>query len=117
MTNLKIHELMSTYGILYSIVANLENSMAESFGDITNLQCNDLVEQLFGSVEKIKALDNSLEGQTVPQSWKQGKVKCIVCKPKSNILIGLFYNEERPIMESIKFTKEINQIIMKSWKS
>lgn len=102
--------------ISYCVVVNLNNDSIDKIGDVTELEYKDLVEQLFGSIQQIKLLNDSLVGQQLPRSWKQGKVKCLVCKPKDTIIVGLFYNEKRPFIESIDFGNEIMVKIYNIWK-
>ncbi|MDF2522178.1 MAG: hypothetical protein K0R84_2806 [Clostridia bacterium] len=115
MTLIEIEKIMKEYGIAYTIIANLDSGLIETVGNIRDLTYDDLVNQLFADSKAIKSLNESLEGQTMPQSWKQGEVKCIVIKPTTNIIIGLLYNEHRSIIESMRFMKEINIEFIKKW--
>lgn len=115
MTLLEIENIMRKNKIIYSVVTNLDNGLIETIGNSRDLIEDDLVTQLFGDFKKIKALNDSLEGQIMPQIWSQGVVKCIVCKPNSNIIIGLLYNENRPPLEAIDFIEEINDELLKNW--
>ncbi|APC40323.1 hypothetical protein [Clostridium estertheticum] len=112
MRRLKIQELMQINGMDYVIISYLKDDKIEKIGEINKLMNQDLPEQLFGDLEIIKNLNNSLENQDMPVTWKQGKVKCLVCKPTSDIIVGLFYNEYRALFDSIDFGKEINTKIL-----
>lgn len=103
----KLKDLVNKNKISYCVVATLDIDSIDTIGCVSELEYKDLVEQLFGDMQQIKLLNESLVGQQLPRSWKQGKVKCLVCKPKDNIIIGLFYNEYRPLFESIDFGNEI----------
>lgn len=111
----KLKELVNKNEISYCIVVNLDTDLIDKIGDATVLEYKGLVEQLFGSIQQIKLLNDSLVGQQLPRSWKQGKVKCLVCKPNSNIIVGLFYNESRSFIESIDFGNEIARKIDSIW--
>lgn len=111
----KLKELVNKNEISYCIVVNLDTNSIDKIGDATVLEYKGLVEQLFGSIQQIKLLNDSLVGQQLPRSWKQGKVKCLVCKPNSNIIVGLFYNERRSFIESIDFGNEIARKIDSIW--
>lgn len=100
-------DILNKNAISYCIVANINTDSIDKIGDVTELEYKDLVEQLFGDIQQIKLLNDSLAGQQLPRVWQQGKVRCLVSKPKDSIILGLFYNESRSIKESICFWKEI----------
>lgn len=103
----KLKDIINQNEISYCIIADLNNDTIDEIGDVTKLKCQDLVEQLFGNIQQIKLLNDSLAGQELPRSWKQGKVKCLICRPQDRMLVGLFYNESRSFVESIDFCNEI----------
>jgi hypothetical protein len=111
----KIQHLMDENEISFCIISDLDKNTIETIGDVSSLQYKDLIEQLFGSMEQIKTLNESLIGQSMPRSWKQGNVKCLVCKVPRSIIIGLFYNEHRSLFDSIDFGNEINEKIISIW--
>ncbi|WP_324822874.1 hypothetical protein [Sinanaerobacter sp. ZZT-01] len=112
----KLSDLISENKIAYCVIADLDMESIETIGCVTELEYKDLVEQLFYDMEQIKVLNFSLIGQQLPRSWKQGKVKCLICKPKDSIVVGLFYNEYRMLSESIDFGCEIAKKIDNMWK-
>lgn len=112
----KLKNIIKENEISYCVVANLNTNLIDKIGDVSELDYKDLVEQLFGNIQQIKTLNDSLEGQLLPRSWKQGNIRCLVCKPKDSIIIGLFYNESRSFMESIHFGDNVTKIIENLWK-
>jgi hypothetical protein len=109
----KIQELITSKGIDYCIISYLNNNEIKILGEMNNLKEKDLPKQLFGDLDAINNLNNSLIGQEMPVTWKQGEVKGIVCKPKEDVIIGLFYNEHRSLFDSIDFCNEINAKLLK----
>lgn len=93
--------------IVYSVIVNLESSSIASFGWRYKLPEDDLLSSFYDE-ERVRGLDQYLEGKVMPQSMRQGQVRCLLCKPKSNVLIGLFYIENRDVAESYKFGKQLN---------
>lgn len=112
----KLKDLVDRNEISYCIVATLDSELIDTIGSLTKLEYKDLVEQLFGDIQQIKILNDSLSGQQLPRAWKQGKVKCLVCKPKDNIIVGLFYNEYRSLFESIDFGNKVAKEIENIWE-
>lgn len=112
----KLKVLVDKNKISYCVVATLDIDSIDTIGCVSELEYKDLVVQLFGDIQQIKLLNDSLVGQQLPRSWKQGKVKCLVCKPKDSIIVGLFYNEYRPLFESIDFGNEIAKEIDNIWQ-
>lgn len=112
---LEISELMDKNNIVYAVIANLENGRVETAGGKEKLKYCDLVDTLFGDVEHIKSLNDSLEEQLMPRMWGQGEISCIVCKPADNILIGLFYHENREPAAAYRFSKKMDQQVKMIW--
>lgn len=112
----RLKDLVNKNKISYCVVAALDIESIDTIGCLTELEYKDLVEQLFGDIQQIKLLNDSLSGQQIPHSWRQGKVKCLVCKPKDSMIIGLFYNEYRALLESIDFGDKVAKEIDDLWK-
>jgi hypothetical protein len=96
------------YNILFAVIVDLEKEVDYTFGSKDTLTYEGLYNSLFGDMEIIKKLNDSLEGQLMPQSWKQGELKCLVVKPNEKILAGLFFNDTKNAMESYKLGKQMN---------
>lgn len=111
----KLKNLIQENTILYTIIVDLNSNAIEEIGDKNKLEYSGLLNTLFGDKESIFRLNNSLKNQIMPQSWGQGKVSCIVCKPVEDILIGLFYHNEKDGLEAYNFDLEINKEIEKIW--
>ncbi|WBW96125.1 hypothetical protein [Oceanirhabdus sp. W0125-5] len=112
----KLLKIKETFDIIYIVGVNLKSGEIETIGDKSKLVYDDLVTDLFDNIDSIYSLDKSIEGQRMPQTWRQGEVKCIVCKPSNNILVGLFYNEYRDTIESYQWSKEVNKELEAIWK-
>lgn len=68
-------------------------------------------------MERVLALNDYLKDQIMPQAWNQGIVKCFVCELVDNILMGLFFHENRNAVESYRFDKELNEVIKAIWEN
>jgi hypothetical protein len=108
MDSRKYTDFMSKHGIIYLVIVDLESYAIASLGWSYKLPEDDLLSS-FRDEESIRGLEEYLEGKMMPQSMKQGQVKCLLCKPKSNILVGIFYVETRDVIESYKFGKQLNE--------
>lgn len=108
MVNQKLVDFTTKYEITYTVIVNLQDYTSVSIGWKYKLPFDGLFNSLFGSEESVKDFNNSLEGQIMPQSMKQGDLKCVVVKPRSDMLVGLFYNDKKDTIESYKFGKQLN---------
>ena len=117
MSNTKFDEIMRDNNIILAIVANLSNNSIITIGKKSKLNYGSLVENLFGDIERVRALNDSLKDQILPQAWNQGIVKCLVCKPVDDIVIGLFFHEYRDAVESYRFGKVLNELIKEKWEN
>lgn len=101
-------EYVSKNNIIYLVIVKILNLKVESFGKKEELPHIGLYNNLFGGKENILKLNDSLKGQIMPQSWKQGELKCLVVKPNDEVLIGVFYIDSQDAIESYKRGKEID---------
>ena len=113
----EITRIMSEHQLIYAIVADLDSGGVDTFGDKAKLKYKDLIQTLFGDGDSIRDLNAHLDGQIMPQSWRQGKVACILSKPVESTIVGLFYHEQREPTESYRFSKELGAQIGKIWKT
>ena len=117
MTISKLNEIMRDNDIILVLIANLKKGSIDELGDKYKLEYTGLLDTLFGDIERVQALNQSLENQILPQSWNQGNVKCLVCKPKDDIVIGMFFHEHRDTVQSYRFCKMLNEIVNEKWNS
>ncbi|WP_144408463.1 hypothetical protein [Pelosinus fermentans] len=108
MDSRKYTDFMSKHGIIYLVIVDLESYAIVSFGWSYKLPYAGLLD-LFHDEESIKSLNDSLEGEIMPQAMRQGEVKCLICKPKNDMLVGLFYLENRDVAEAYKFGEQLNE--------
>lgn len=115
MNRTKFSECLQKYNIFFAIVCNFSNGKNETFGDEKLLSTKGFINDFFGSKDKIMKLDESLEGQIMPQSCKQGGLNLLLIKPERSILIGLFYMDKMNNRESKQYKKQINIEVIDSW--
>ncbi|WP_061313044.1 hypothetical protein [Clostridium botulinum] len=109
MIKIKLNDVLLKDNIIYCLVIDLENNNIETFGNKDELKYDGLLKTHFYDMNTIYNLNDFLERQQLPK-FKQGEVVCIICKPQSDIIVGLLYHEERNFMECYKSVKEINLI-------
>ncbi len=112
----EITRIMSQHQLIYVIVADLDSGRVDTLGDQAKLKYKDLIPTLFGAGDSIRDLNNSLEGQMMPRTWRQGEVACILCKPVESAIVGLFYHEHREPAESYRFSEQLDAQIGEVWK-
>ncbi|SFA79917.1 hypothetical protein [Clostridium frigidicarnis] len=115
MYKVKLSNVLSRYKIIYCLVINLDNNSIKTFGNKDDLAYDGLLKTHFYDIDTIYNLNSFLEGQQLPKLFKQGEVLCIICKPKSNIIVGLLYHEKRDFIQYYKVAKEINEEIISIW--
>lgn len=103
-----LEEFVTKHKIMYAVVIDLINYVQYSLGNKNDLTYEGLYNSLFYNTQSIITLNESLKGQIMPQSWKQGDLKCLVVKPNETILVGLFYIDVPNTVDSYKLAKQIN---------
>ncbi len=117
MYELGLKEVLKKYGIIYCVVAHLDSELVETYGDKGGLAYQDLVKTHFYNFETIQALNNFLADQPKPKLFRQGEVASIMCKPKQDTIVGLFYHEQREFPEYFKWAKEVDREIETAWNN
>jgi len=75
-------------------VADLPSGELSFVGESGDGRFLGLANALFRNVETLRSTVSSLEGQLLPCIWTQGRASCVVCKPNSNTIVGLFFEDE-----------------------
>jgi hypothetical protein len=108
MLDQKFADFMFKYGIIYAVIADLDKNTVISSGWRYKLPYDGLLKSLFEDEDTVRSVNDSLDGQILPQSMIQGDLNCSLCKPKENILVGLFYIDKRDSIESYEFSNQLN---------
>ena len=87
-----LQQLISSGEALYIIVSNPTGTRWEEYGDKERLpyKGKELTAYEFSGPENMPVLDKFLEGQILPQTFRQGEASCIICKPREDVIIGVF---------------------------
>lgn len=111
----EFEDFAKEHNVLLAVLVDLEKKVDYMIGGKDNLTYEGLFNSLFGDMEIILRLNESLEGQCMPQSWKQDQLKCLVVKPTDKVLVGLFYNDTKNAVDSYKFGKQLNDELIEIW--
>ncbi|MBX4262263.1 hypothetical protein KTC96_08340 [Clostridium estertheticum] len=111
----KLEEIAKKYGILYTIVVQLDDDTLDIIGDRDKLKYDDIVKLYFDDINSIKHLNKSLEGQLMPRLLSQGEIACIICKPNDNIIISMFFDESKSSFDAVDLSEDVNQDIEELW--
>lgn len=108
MIDRKFVDFMSKYEIIYAVIVDLDKNTLISSGWRYKLPYDGLLKSLFEDEETVRSVNDSLEGQILPQSMMQGDLNCSLYKPNKNILVGLFYIDKRDPIESYEFSSHLS---------
>lgn len=108
MINQKFIDFTVKNRIIYAVIVNLDTRTFISTGWKYELPYEGLLKSLFNDEETVKKVNDSLKGQIMPQSMAQGDLNCALCKPKDNILVGLFYIDKREPSESYEYSRQLD---------
>lgn len=111
MIDQKFIDFTLNHEILYTVIVDLDKKTVISSGWRHKLPYDGLLKSLFDDEDTVISVNDSLEDQILPQSVMQGDLNCTLCKPKKNILVGLFYIDKREPFESYEFSIRLNDEI------
>ena len=105
-----LNEFIEKYDIAIVAKANLQDKSFDVIKRDVKLESRDLFEQLiqFGSVE---GLVKSIEGQILPRIWMQGNTKCVVCQPRQDQIVALFYDSSLNAKDEYYHAKEMDSLL------
>ena len=116
MTKADLESLLVDLNVPFAIVANVSTGEIERVGDPSSIQPSDLIKGLFGDAEAVGALHDSLTGQSLPRSFGQGAVAAVLCKPKPDLIVGLFAKVSLDPIEYHRWTKRLCEAVNRVWK-
>lgn len=107
---MNLNEFIEKNNISIFVKANLKEKSFDIIKRDLELETYYLFDQLitFGSVDNLM---KSIEGQILPRIWTQGNTKCIVCRPRPNMIIVLFYNSYLDVKDEYYHAKELDTLI------
>lgn len=108
--------IMKRLGLPYCVVVDMGDGSVHPVVVDRDLGRETLVNTLFGDGQRIENLARSLEGRLVPQSWRQGTLRALVCRPTPTVIVGFFYHEERNAVESYQFGQQVNGAVAELWR-
>ena len=107
---MNLNEFMKKNNIVIVAKANLQEKSFEIIKNNLELESYDLFEQLilFGSIDNLM---EAIEGQILPRIWTQGNTRCIVCRPRQNQIIALFYDSTLTVKDEYYHAKELDTLL------
>lgn len=107
---MNLDEFMEKNDIAIAVKADLQEKSFDINKRDLELESYDLFEQLiqYGSVDSLMA---NIEGQILPRIWTQGNTKCIVCRPRQNQMIALFYDSTRNAKDEYYHAQELDTLL------
>ena len=111
----EIEKLLNELNVPFAIVANVVTGEVDRYGDPSSIQPAGLIKVLFGDTEAVSTLSNWLEGQTMPRSFGQGDVAAVLCKPKPDLIVGLFCSIKLSPVEYYHWTKRLCDAVDSAW--
>jgi hypothetical protein len=116
MTKADLENLLVSLNVPFAIVADVSTGSIERVGDPSSIQPSGLIKVLFGDEEAVGALQDSLTGQTLPRSFRQGDVGAVLCKPKPDLIVGLFAKVSLDPVAYHQWTKRLCEAVNTVWK-
>lgn len=107
--------VLETFNVRLAVIVDLPSGTIQFVGDLEAVDYTDLISSLFADRETVESLNRSLEGQTLPRVWSQGKASCIVCKPADETIVGLFVMDELDTLQQYHRSKKADEAVRLSF--
>ena len=108
--------LMARHEIVVAVVVSLDTTEKEVVGDRTALESDYVLRTLFDDLS-VQQIQEYLEDQILPRLAQQGRVCGVVCKPTENTVVGLYYHDERDVIQRYQTSKIIDAEVRELWSA
>lgn len=110
----QIEKMMYKEDIAYCEIVNLETWERMCRGDRERISPDGLI-RMNEEENDLKGLYRCTKKQPLPQHWRQGDVKMLVCLPRENLMVMFYYYVFRELKDEIKrgerFDAELKRIV------
>lgn len=107
-------DLMDRHEIIVSVVVSRDTDEKQVVGDRTALESDYVVRTLFDDLT-VQQIFGFLEGQILPRLVQQGKVCGIIYKPTENTVVGLYYHDERNVIQRYQKSIVVDSKLRELW--
>jgi hypothetical protein len=109
-----LHDLMSRHRLLVAVVATIVPEQKVVVGDRALLDCDYSVRVQFDDLS-VKEINDCLQGRILPMMAQQGRVCGVISKPDDNTIVGMYYHDDRDVVQRYQFSKELDAEIRELW--
>lgn len=107
-----LEEVLEEHGLVCGLVASSAGVEYARTGDFGRLDHTGLVNALVGDGASIARLDASVDGQIMPQLWSQGGTHAYVTKPKKDLLVVWFTQDDIDAITRYGWARGVNASLM-----
>lgn len=109
-------QLMSHFGFCFAVIGDIETGEKTSIGNRSALAMDFIVRNTFDSLS-VSDLDACYKDRLMPAMVQQGDVCGIICKPAEGIVVGLFANDRRAVMDRVESNEMADKDLRTLWRS
>lgn len=106
-----LKDLMSEYGVVYLVSVSTDGSNFKENGDKEKVKHQGIVNQYALNMETVGNLNDWLNDSVLPQTISQGVVQCVFTKPKEDVIVCLFRNDESDVITKRRAAKKISEAL------
>lgn len=106
--------LMSRYHIVVAVIVSIGTERKETLGDRRALDSDYTVRTVFDDLS-VQEIEQYLDGRILPRMIQQGRVCGVICKPNEDTIVGLYYHDERDVVQRYEMSKSIDADIRELW--
>lgn len=110
----ELPNLMNRYNIVVAVIVSVGTDRKETVGDRGALDSDYVVRILFDDLS-VQEIQEYLDGQILPRMSQQGRVCGVICKPNEDAIVGLYYHDERDVIQRYDVSKRLNAEIRELW--
>lgn len=105
-----IERFMEENGIAILARTDLQTGEVRTWEHSAPLESRTLYERLVVYTEPAD-MAACLEGQLLPQTWRQGRTRAVICLPERDVMVSLFLDHDGDATEFYRRAKELSEAV------
>jgi hypothetical protein len=110
----RLRSILEENGFCFGVVASSDGRELARYGEVASLKWKGLL-ALFEDENAVTNLDLSLEGRILPQIHSQGEVSCLIMKPRKDLVVGLYRQDNPDVEKLFQDGKALSRKLSSEW--
>lgn len=112
MQTIAFKRFLKSHDIIVGVFVDVAGGTVVVHGEPEKLESDGLLKYYFTDAMK---LDAHLTDRILPQMLQQGRVAGVLTRPTTDVIVGLLYHDERPVLQRYQHCGFLDQALRDFW--